>query len=151
MEDRRVLLHRSLIRVQGKLHRLSKTHLEKFHLSGAEYGIIRNLEGAALTLSELSQRMLRVNSNTTAMIDHLETKGLVKREPDQKDRRVIRVKLTEAGNKLREKVVPNQNTFIRELLAPLTDFETTALTALLEKVEKICDSYWENSTIKGES
>ena len=29
MEDKRVLLHRSLIRVQGKLHRLSKAHLEK--------------------------------------------------------------------------------------------------------------------------
>lgn len=151
MEDKRVLLHRALIRVQGKLQRLSKSHLEQFHLSGAEYGIIRNLEGEALTLSELSQRMLRVNSNTTAMIDHLEAKGLVKREPDQKDRRVIRVKLTEAGEKLREKVVPKQNAFIRELLTPLTDFEATALTALLEKVEKICDRYWENSTLKGES
>ena len=151
MEDKRVLLHRSLIRVQGKLNRLSKAHLEQFRLSGAEYGIIRNLEGAALTLSELSQRMLRVNSNTTAIIDHLETKGLVKREPDLKDRRVIRVKLTEAGDKLRERVVPKQNAFIRELLGPLTDFEATALTALLEKVEKICDSFSENSTIKGES
>lgn len=151
MEDKRVLLHRALIRVQGKLQRLSKAHLEQFHLSGAEYGIIRNLEGEALTLSELSQRMLRVNSNTTAMIDHLEAKGLVKREPDRKDRRVIRVKLTEAGAELREKVVPKQNAFIRELLAPLTDFEATALTALLEKVEKICDNYWEDSTLKGES
>ena len=151
MEDKRVLLHRSLIRVQGKLHRLSKANLEQFHLSGAEYGIIKNLDDTALTLSELSQRMLRVNSNTTAMIDHLETKGLVKREPDLKDRRVIRVKLTEAGDKLRERVVPKQNAFIRELLGPLTDFEATALTALLEKVEKICDSFSENSTIKGES
>ncbi len=148
MEDKRVLLHRSLIRVQGKLHRLSKAHLEQFHLSGSEYGIIRNLEGAALTLSELSQRILRVNSNTTAMIDHLEAKGLVKREPDQNDRRVIRVKLTETGTKLSEKVVPKQNMFIRELLGPLTDFETTALTALLEKVEKICDSYSQKSNVK---
>jgi DNA-binding MarR family transcriptional regulator len=59
--------------------------------------------------------------------------------------------LTEAGDKLRERVVPKQNAFIRELLGPLTDFEATALTALLEKVEKICDSFSENSTIKGES
>lgn len=141
MEDKRVFLHRALIRAQGKLHRLSKSHLEQFDLSGAEYGIIRNLGDAALTLSELSRRMLRVNSNTTAMIDHLEAKGLVKREPDLKDRRVIRVKLTETGAELREKVLPEQNRFIQELLSPLTDFETSALIALLEKVEKICDNY----------
>lgn len=141
MENKRVLLHRSLIRVQGKLHRLSKSHLEQFNLSGAEYGIIRNLGDTPLTLSELSRRMLRVNSNTTAMIDHLEAKGLVKREPDLKDRRVIRVKLTETGAELREKVLPEQNRFIQELLSPLTDFETSALIALLEKVEKICDNY----------
>lgn len=138
MDSKRVLLYRALIRVQGKLHRLSKLHLEQFNLSGSEFGIIRNLGDNKLTLSELSQRMLRVNSNTTAMVDHLEAKGLVKREPDPDDRRVIRVKLTEAGMKLREEVVPKQNNFIQELLAPLTDFETTALTALLEKVEKIC-------------
>ncbi len=140
MEDKRVLLHRSLIRVQGKLHRLSKSYLDQFNLSGAEFGIIRNLEDTALTLSELSQRLLRVNSNTTAMIDHLEAKGLVKREPDPEDRRVIRVRLTETGIKLCQEVVPKQNRFIQELLEPLTDFETTALTALLEKVEKICDT-----------
>lgn len=139
MEDKRVLLYRALLRVQGKLHRLSKLHLESFKLSGAEYGIIRNLGDQALTLSELSQRMLRVNSNTTAMIDHLEAKGLVRREPDPDDRRVIRVKLTEAGIKLRGEVVPKHDKYIKELLEPLTDFEATALTALLEKVEKICD------------
>lgn len=140
MEDKRVLLYRALLRVQGKLHRLSKLNLDRFNLSGAEYGIIRILGDQALTLSELSQQVLKVNSNTTAMIDHLEAKGLVKREPDPVDRRVIRVRLTEAGIKLRKEVVPKQERFIQDLLMPLTDFETTALTALLEKVEKICDT-----------
>ena len=139
MEDKRIILYRSLIRVQGKLQKLSKRHLERYNLSGAEYGIIRNLGEETLTLSELSQRLLRVNSNTTAMIDNLEAKELVQRVPDPDDRRVIRVRLTEAGRQLRDQVVPKQNEFIHQLLASLTDFETTALTALLDKVEKICD------------
>lgn len=138
MEDKRVLLYKAIFRVQGKLYRLTKLNLEKFNLSGAEFGIIRNLGENSLTLSEISERMLRVNSNTTAMIDHLEAKGLVKRESDPKDRRVTRVKLTEAGKKIWEEVVPKHDDFIRELLSALTDFETTALTALLEKIEKIC-------------
>lgn len=139
MEDKRVSLYKAIFRVQGKLYRLTKFNLEKFNLSGAEFGIIRNLGENALTLSELSERMLRVNSNTTAMVDHLEAKGLVKREPDPKDRRATRVKLTEAGTKLWEEVVPKHDDFIRWLLSALTDFETTALTALLGKIEKICD------------
>lgn len=139
MEDKRVLVYKVLFRVQGKLQRLAKTYLDQFNLSSSEFGIIKYLGESSLTLSELSERMLRVNSNTTAMIDHLDAKGLVRREPDPKDRRAIRVKLTEAGNKLWEEVVPKHDDFIRELLAALTDFETTALIALLEKTEKICD------------
>lgn len=138
MDDKRVLLYKAILRVQEKLYRLSKIHLERFNLSDAEYGIINNLGDNALTLSELSQRMLRVNSNTTAMIDRLEARGLARREPDPDDRRVIRVRLTEAGKKLRDEVVPKQNRFLQELLAALTDFETSALIALLEKVEKKC-------------
>lgn len=139
MEDKRVLLFKAIFQVQGRLQRLSKIHLEQFGLSDTEYGIIKSLEDSALTLSKLSQLMLKVNSNITAMVDRLEKKGLVKREPDPDDRRVILVRLTEAGIRLRNEVVPKQDAFIRKLLNPLTDFETTALTALLGKVEKICD------------
>ncbi|NLY74005.1 MAG: MarR family transcriptional regulator [Firmicutes bacterium] len=146
MDDKRVLLYKAILRVQEKLYRLSKIHLERFNLSDAEYGIINNLGDNALTLSELSQRMLRVNSNTTAMIDRLEARGLARREPDPDDRRVIRVRLTEAGKKLRDEVVPKQNRFLQELLAALTDFEASALIALLEKVEKKClDDHYYNS------
>jgi MarR family 2-MHQ and catechol resistance regulon transcriptional repressor len=113
--------------------------LDQFNLSGSEFGIIKYLGESSLTLSELSERMLRVNSNTTAMVDHLEAKGLVRREPDLKDRRVTRVKLTETGTELWEKVVPKHDDYICQLLAGLTDFETAALIALLDKAEKICD------------
>ena len=139
MEEHRVLLQLALIRVNSKMGRALKKHLEQFNISGAEYGIIRNLGEAALTLSELSQRLLRVNSNTTAMIDGLERKGLVERIRDGEDRRVIRVKLTAAGLKLRDKVVPLHNDYIAKLLAPLSDGEVMNLLELLETVEAICD------------
>jgi Transcriptional regulators len=139
MEERRVILQRALIRVNSKLGRVLKKNLEPYNISGAEYGIIRNLGETALTLSELSQRLLRVNSNTTAMIDALERKGLVERIRDEADRRVIRVKLTGSGLKLRDKVVPVHNDYIARLLTPLSDEESIRLLELLEKVEGICD------------
>lgn len=140
MEDKRVLSYKTIFRIQGKLQRLAKLHLEQFNLSYAEFGIIRNLGENALTLSELSERMVRVNSNTTVAIDRLEAKGIVRREPDPKDRRATRVKLTEAGMKLWQEVLPKHDDYIRGLLSTLTDFEATALNALLEKIEKICDA-----------
>jgi MarR family transcriptional regulator, 2-MHQ and catechol-resistance regulon repressor len=140
LEEQRVLLQRLLIRVNGKIGRASKQHLEQFNISGAEYGIIRNLSDNALTLSELSQRLLRVNSNTTAMIDSLEQKGLVQRVRDPADRRVTRVKLTAAGFKLQNEVVPSHNQFINNFLAPLNEVEVANLQVLLKKIESICDS-----------
>jgi MarR family transcriptional regulator, 2-MHQ and catechol-resistance regulon repressor len=139
LEDQRVLLQRSLIRVNSKMARASKRHLEQYNISGAEYGIIRNLGDKALTLSELSQQLLRVNSNTTAMIDSLEQKGLVQRVRDPVDRRVIRVKLTETGSKLRDAVVPSHNRYINSFFGSLNDGEIANLQKLLQKIESICD------------
>lgn len=140
MEDsQRVLLQRTLIRVKHKLMKLCSRHLEEFGISGPEYGILRNLNGESLTLSELSQCLLKVNSNITALIDHLERRGLVERTRDPADRRVVRVRLTEDGFKLREQAVPAQNRFIAALLAPLADADVAQLQTLLLKLEEICD------------
>ncbi len=137
--ERRVLLQRTLIRVKHKLLKICSQHLEEFGISGAEYGILRNLGEENLTLSELSQRLLKVNSNITALIDNLERRGLVERTRDPSDRRVVRVRLTEAGFELRERAVPAQNRFIAELLSPLADADVAQLQTLLLKLEEICD------------
>ena len=43
-------------------------------------------------------------TNVTGMVDRLEKRGLLSREPDEKDRRISRVVLTPAGEKLRERI-----------------------------------------------
>lgn len=146
MEDKRVVLQRALIRVTSKLTKLSNGNLERFGINGPEYSIIRNLGHEELTLSELSLRLLKVNSNITLMVDRLEAKGLAKRIPDQRDRRVIRVRLTEQGLKLREAAVSGHNCYLRDLLAAVTDHETEQLLKLLNKVEQVCDAQEEEDT-----
>ncbi|HYH03929.1 MAG TPA: MarR family transcriptional regulator [Bacillota bacterium] len=140
MEDQRVVLQRTLIRVTSKLTKLSKSNLDHFGINGPEYSIIRNLGHEELTLSELSLRLLKVNSNITMMVDHLEAKGLVKRIPDPRDRRVIRVRLTEQGLELREAAVSEHNRYLTDLLVKVTENETEQLLSLLNKVESICDA-----------
>ncbi len=139
VEDIRVRLHRTLIRVNSKLGKRLKTNLEQYNLSGAEYGILRSLGPESLTLSEISQRLLRVNSNTTVMIDNLEKKGWVERVRDQEDRRVIRVRLTPEGIRMRDRVLPQHSEFIREVLSPMTDQEVAQILVLLAKIEAVCE------------
>lgn len=140
MSNPRVQLEHSLIRTTSKILKKSKHHLDQYQLSGAEYGIIQALGDCTLTLSELSQKLLKVNSNITTIVDHLEERGLVQRIRDEVDRRVVKVQLTPAGLQLRERVLPEHYGFVTELLLPLTDDEVQKMLDLLERVETICDN-----------
>ena len=59
-----------------------------------------------LTQGEVSAKVLKSGSNITTVIDNLERDGLVCRERDIEDRRVIHVHLTEAGTGKIEAVLP---------------------------------------------
>ncbi|NYI86756.1 DNA-binding MarR family transcriptional regulator [Amycolatopsis endophytica] len=56
------------------------------------------------SLGELATILGCDKTNVTGMVDRLEKRGLLAREPDEKDRRVSRVVLTEAGEELRERI-----------------------------------------------
>jgi DNA-binding MarR family transcriptional regulator len=49
------------------------------------------------TMSELSTNARLPLSNMTSIVDRLAKKGIVKRRRDQKDRRVVKVHLTDSG------------------------------------------------------
>ena len=59
-----------------------------------------------MTQGEVSTKVLKSGSNMTTVIDNLERDGLVRRERDAKDRRVIHVHLTEAGSNKIETILP---------------------------------------------
>src|SRR5512134_4152466 len=59
-----------------------------------------------MTQGEISAKVLKSGSNMTTVIDNLERDGLVRRERDENDRRVIHVHLTEAGSGKVEAVLP---------------------------------------------
>jgi len=53
-----------------------------------------------LSMGELADRLLCDASNVTGIVDRLEARGLVERQPDPDDRRVRRLVLTPAGREL---------------------------------------------------
>jgi MarR family transcriptional regulator, 2-MHQ and catechol-resistance regulon repressor len=87
-----------------------------------------------MTQSEVSQKVLKSGSNMTTVIDNLERDGLVRRERDAEDRRVIHVHLTESGSSKLEAVLPGHIAALVEEFSVLSASEQETLGALCKKL-----------------
>jgi MarR family 2-MHQ and catechol resistance regulon transcriptional repressor len=87
-----------------------------------------------LTLSEIADRLLVTSGNITGIVDRLEREGIVFREREVKDRRVIRAKLTPKGAKIYKKIIPIYKKKVSEILQILTKDEMRSLQHFLKKI-----------------
>ena len=88
----------------------------------------------SLTQGEVSVKVLKSGSNMTTVIDYLERDGLVRRERDSNDRRVIHIHLTEAGRGKLEAVLPVHIAALVEEFSVLTASEQETLGQLCKKL-----------------
>lgn len=89
-----------------------------------------------MTQGEVSQKVLKSGSNMTTVIDNLERDGLVRRERDANDRRVIYVHLTEAGSDKLEAVLPGHVAALVDEFKVLSASEQEILGELCKKLGK---------------
>jgi DNA-binding MarR family transcriptional regulator len=87
-----------------------------------------------LSPGQLLAQTLVTSGTMTNRIDHLETRGLVRRRPDPADARSVRVQLTAAGRRRVEAAL--QDLVAREdaILGTLDGDERTTLAGLLRRV-----------------
>ena len=88
----------------------------------------------SMTQGDISTKVLKSGSNMTTVIDNLERDGLVRRERDANDRRVIHVHLTEAGSSKIEAVLPGHVAALVEEFNVLSASEQETLGALCKKL-----------------
>ena len=81
----------------------------------------------------------------TGLIDTLERDGLVTREPDPKDRRMMNVCLTRAAQETLQDVMPDHFKRMAWLMAPLSEQERQTLLQLLGKIQRQAGSFTEAS------
>ena len=93
-----------------------------------------------MSQGEISMKVLKSGSNMTTVIDNLERDGLVRRERDANDRRVIHIHLTEAGTGVIEAVLPGHVEALVEEFKVLSASEQQALGELCKKLGKGRDS-----------
>jgi MarR family 2-MHQ and catechol resistance regulon transcriptional repressor len=80
--------------------------------------------------------LLKSGGNITLVIDNLEKQGLVQRERDPEDRRMIIVSLTPAGCELISKIFPAHVAAVVKELSYLTPEEQKTLGYLCRKLGK---------------
>ncbi|MCD0170849.1 MarR family transcriptional regulator, partial [Deinococcus sp. 23YEL01] len=77
--------------------------LRDYDLSGPQFNVLRILRGAGeqgLTCSEIGGRLLVHDPDVTRLLDRLQKAGLVRRDRDRPDRRVVATRLTDQGRAL---------------------------------------------------
>jgi len=90
--------------------------------------------GRGMTFVELSRELLVTSGNLTGIVDRLTAMGHVTRQPDQRDRRVIRVVLTPGGADLMEQLLPRHSADLEDLLHALSAADQQALQRVLGKL-----------------
>lgn len=110
----------------------------RFGLNRGEVGVLAALRIAGpphhLSPTRLFKGLMLSSAGITSRLDRLESRGLVKRTRDAKDRRAVLVELTHAGlNLLNEAVAANAESE-RALLGDLRANEIATLSKLLRKM-----------------
>src|SRR5262249_17709971 len=131
-----------LIRTFGLVERVMQPYFARFGISGAQWGVLRNLhraEGEGLTglrLTDLSRRMLVRPPSVTGIADRLERNGLIVRRASATDGRAKQVALTEKGRELVEEVLTVHHAQIARVMGGLDADEQEQLDRLLVRLSE---------------
>lgn len=95
-EEAMLNLMRTADRLSGPLERVMKLK----GLSGSQYNVLRILRGEApkgISCQEIARRMITRDADLTRLVDRLMKHGLVDRERQADDRRVVHILITQQG------------------------------------------------------
>src|SRR2546429_9812320 len=98
-EEALISLQRTADQLQWRISEL----LKPYGISPTQYNALRILRGAkgrGHSCSEIAKRMINRDPDITRLVDRLERRGLVQRTREEKDRRVVIVRLKPAGLQL---------------------------------------------------
>jgi DNA-binding MarR family transcriptional regulator len=125
----------------GLVERVMHPYFARFGITGAQWGVLRNLHRAeledqpALRLTDLSERLLIRPPSVTTVVDRLERAKLVTRGGLATDLRAKQVAMTPRGRQLVERVLAVHASQIGAVMGALSPEEQTELQGLLRRLE----------------
>jgi DNA-binding MarR family transcriptional regulator len=127
----------SLRRIIKSLQDYSQKVSSHFGITGPQLWVVKTIyENGGLSLGELSKRMYLNPSTITGVVDRLEKKRCVLRDRSEKDRRVVKVRLTPKGNRLAKRAPkPIQG----KMIYGLRKLKEDELFLIYKSVEKLVE------------
>jgi len=124
-----------LARAFDAVERYSRASITRFGLGTTEFGVLEVLyHKGELPVCEVQRRILVESSSTTYVVDKLVQRGLVRRRPDETDRRSVRLDLTPAGRRLIQRIFPPHAQAMRRAVAALPPREQAQAIRLLREL-----------------
>jgi DNA-binding MarR family transcriptional regulator len=108
--------------------------LRAAELTFAQYNVLRILRGAGAngaSCGEVAERMVNRDPDLTRLLDRLESRGLVHRSRDARDRRVVVATITDAGKEILKSLDAPVARVHRERLRHMTREQLETLAELL--------------------
>jgi DNA-binding MarR family transcriptional regulator len=106
-------------------------------ISRTEVGLLSTLSGGPQRITTLAELEGLAQPTTTTMVKQLEQRGLVKRERQADDRRVVLVNLTEAGNVTLEDYRSRVRAMLGTYLSEIPDEQVEALAAATDALTQL--------------
>ena len=143
--NERIAVLLSLLRTTDLISRPLEELLRPAELSHTTYNVLRILCGAGATglpCREIGARLVTREPDVTRLLDRLEKRQLLTRSRDAGDRRVVTIRITEAGIRLLDELDMDRRGYAA--LAPffvgLSPADIDTLLRLLERLREVQES-----------
>jgi DNA-binding MarR family transcriptional regulator len=136
MENLKTNITLDFIRISNLLSRYGSKMVADVGLNSIQQWVILRtiIEKGEISIGELKEETLVTKQNMTGMINRLQQSNLVALFPDPEDKRRTRVKITEEGNRVYEKLKASRNDFNANTYHIYNDHEIMVLSDLLSRL-----------------
>jgi DNA-binding MarR family transcriptional regulator len=110
------------------------------NLTGTQYNVLRILRGAGpegLACREIGERLISHDPDITRLLDRMERRGLITRERQKDDRRVVKTRITPQGLNLLKPLDQPMRDLHKRQFRHVAVARMKILAAILEEIRKV--------------
>jgi DNA-binding MarR family transcriptional regulator len=133
--ERIAFMEKELRYIAGIIKQKGREILSSYTITPPQFVALQWLfEHGDMTIGDLSNKMYLAFSTTTDLVDRMEKNNLVMRIREEQDRRVVRIKLLDEGERIIEEVIQKRQEYLQTVLVDFSEPEVEQFSFLLEKL-----------------
>ncbi|KYZ77760.1 transcriptional regulator [Anaerosporomusa subterranea] len=124
-----------LARTHNTLMEIDRRDIRNYGLNQTEFAVLELLyHKGPHPLQQIGERILITSGSITYVVNKLEKKGLLERNPCEEDRRIVYAMLTEKGRSLLGEIFPHHALALAKAFRGLTQEEKQLAIQLVKKI-----------------